>query len=412
MNKLITDIKYWLQALMIPLYWFSFLTPRNKSIWLLGSSFGKSFSGNPKYLFLYLNQYQKDNVRAIWISRDKKIVDFLNNKGYEAYDAKSFYGIFYCLRAKVYIFDNYSKDISFWLSGGAKKINLWHGVGLKKINYDNIFDTVRHPKNKWERFKTYLRRMSDEKPNHYILATSKMMADIFASAFQTTDKQILTCGYPRNDIMFESDFKNIYNDTEEIALQYMKEQRKEGKYNVLYMPTFRPTEQEFFSIMDLNAFNNYLCDNNIVFYTKLHPKSKLKTQFGELQYSNIYDISADVDVYGLFHEVDVLVSDYSSVFFDYLMCDRPIILFPYDYSTFLKNTREFYFDYEEYTPGKKVYTMEELMKEILDARVVDKNIEKRHILRNKMFKHIDDRSSKRVYEQVARIVKLSKISSK
>ena len=66
------------------------------------------------------------------------------------------------------IIDNYSKDINFWLSGGALKVNLWHGVGNKCINYDNLHDCVRHPKDTWERFKYFPRRLSDEKPSHYI----------------------------------------------------------------------------------------------------------------------------------------------------------------------------------------------------------------------------------------------------
>ena len=70
--------------------------------------------------------------------------------GYESYYYHSVKGIWLALRAKVYFFDNYSKDINFWQSGGAVKINLWHGIGNKRINYDNKFDKVRHPKNLWE----------------------------------------------------------------------------------------------------------------------------------------------------------------------------------------------------------------------------------------------------------------------
>lgn len=153
LRKILLEIKYWSQIFLIPVYGFSFLTPRSNHIWVYGSSFGRRFTDNPRYLYLYSSQKQLSTI-SIWISKNTIIVKFLKDNGYEAYSQYSIKGIWFCLRAGVYIFDNYSKDISFWLSGGAKKINLWHGVGNKKINYDNRFDTIRHPKNKFEKFRT------------------------------------------------------------------------------------------------------------------------------------------------------------------------------------------------------------------------------------------------------------------
>ena len=130
-------LTYWMQIFLLPIYWFSFCTIRKKNIWLFGSSFGNRFADNPRYLYMYVSQLKKNETRAIWISKKKEIVAFLRQNGLEAYYYKSWKGMFYCLHGGVYIFDNYSKDISFWLSGGAKKVNLWHGTGNKKINYDN-----------------------------------------------------------------------------------------------------------------------------------------------------------------------------------------------------------------------------------------------------------------------------------
>lgn len=172
-NKCIERIKYWSQIFLLPVYALSFLIPKNKKIWLFGSSFGYRFAENPRYLYLYTCQNQGDKIQAIWITHNKQIVDFLKKEGYRVYYKYSIKGMWYELRASVYIFDNYSKDISFWLSGGSIKINLWHGSGNKKSNFDNVFDTVRHPKNKYEKWKTFLRRLSDEKPYHYTLTTSE-----------------------------------------------------------------------------------------------------------------------------------------------------------------------------------------------------------------------------------------------
>lgn len=402
-------IKYWAQIFLLPIYWFSFLTPRDKKIWVCGSSFGKRFADNPKYLFLYLNQFQKQNVKAIWISKDAETVIFLKQNGYEAYLSYSLKGIYYCLRAKVYVFDNYSKDISFWLSGGAKKINLWHGVGNKKINYDNKFDTIRHPQNKWERFKTFLRRMSDEKPSHYILATSPVMGDIFAGAFQVPRDHIIEAGYPRNDVFCNTDIKNLYTKQEAECVQQLRTFKDMGKTILFYMPTFRESETQFFQVMDLDKWESFLETNEFIFCPKLHPKSKLHSQFAMIakgkQKSCIYPISSRIDTYGVLNFADILITDYSSVYSDYLMLNRPSVLFPYDYETYLMDTREEYFSYEEYMPEPKAHTMDELMENLSLVNKTDIYQGKRENVRSWMFAQADGEASRRIYERIQEILK-------
>ena len=157
----ITDrLKYWGQLLLLPVYWLSFLFPRNKKIWLFGSTFGRRFADNPRYLYLYVSQHKEElGLRPIWISHNEDVVQMLNSKGYEAYMYHSLKGIWFALRGKVYLFDNYSKDINFLQSGGALKVNLWHGIPLKKIQHDNVFDKFRHPKNLWEKIKNFPRNI-------------------------------------------------------------------------------------------------------------------------------------------------------------------------------------------------------------------------------------------------------------
>ncbi|RDU21866.1 CDP-glycerol glycerophosphotransferase family protein [Anaerosacchariphilus polymeriproducens] len=401
-------IKYWAQIFLLPIYWFSFIIPKNKKIWVCGSSFGKRFADNPKYLYLYLNQYQKSNIRTIWISSEPKIIQFLKENGYEAYLNGSFKGIFYCLRAKVYIFDNYSKDISFWLSGGAIKINLWHGVGNKKINYDNKFDAVRHPKNIWEKFKTYLRRLSDEKPSHYILATSPIMGDIFAGAFQVPRNHIIEAGYPRNDMLVSQEIQNLYTEQEKKCVQQLKKFKDMGKTILFYMPTFRDSETQFFEVMDLERWNNFLERNHFVFCPKLHPKSKLQEKFNNINTgknkSNIFLIPAQIDSYGVLQYADLLITDYSSIYSDFLMLNRPSVLFPYDYETYLTDTREEYFSYDEYMPEPKAKNMEELMEYIKRVCGQDTYQSEREKVRTWMFTYTDGKSSERIYEKIQELL--------
>ncbi|MDF2842128.1 MAG: putative glycosyl/glycerophosphate transferase involved in teichoic acid biosynthesis [Herbinix sp.] len=404
MSSFKTGLKYWLQVFLVPIYWLSFLSPRDKKIWLLGSTFGRRFADNPKYVYLYLNQFQKDNVRAIWITHDKRVCDFLREHEMEVYYYRSLRGIYYCLRGGVYIFDNYSKDISFWLSGGALKVNLWHGTGTKKINHDNKFDLVRHPVNLWQRFRTALRRMSDEKPHHYTLATSSNMANLLSSAFQSTLDHMLVVGHPRNDILFPTGLKNILLESEREIGETLKALRSQGLKTIFYAPTFRDSETIFFDVMDLEKFNKFLKEHSLVFCTKLHVKSKLRTQFSELKYSNIIDIPADVDTYTVLSYADMLVIDYSSIYLDYMMLDRPVVAFPYDYDEYIKNSRECYFDYYEFIPEEVAMNMEELMNGIIKVFEQDECRAKRIERRTYHYDDIDGYSSERLYHAINNII--------
>lgn len=416
MRQIINGVKYWGQLLFLPIYWLSFLFPRNKNIWLFGSTFGRRFADNPRYFYLYVSQHssqgseqiersmqsgegqnyewQQDenckDIRPIWISHNREIAAFLQKNGYEAYYYHSMKGIWYCLRGKVYLFDNYAKDISFWLSGGAVKINLWHGIPLKKIQHDNIFDRFRHPAGFRERIYNYPRNISDEKPHHYVLTTSEFMKPIFSSAFQT--ENVLICGYPRCDRLEGYRINNPLTALEKAAAERIEKQRScyPDSRVIYYMPTFRTSETDFFTVMDLEAFQRFLSEQRMVFCVKLHPKSKLREQFQKIEGNQIIIIDADADPYVFIEMADALVTDYSSIYFDYLLMDRPILFFNYDLKTYLEDSREMYFNYKEYTPGIKAANQRELEQGLKQIFLADKpeNIDiqgEREALRNKMF---------------------------
>lgn len=431
MEQIINGIKYWGQLLFLPIYWLSFLFPRDKQIWLFGSTFGRRFADNPRYFYLYVSQHsdraskqvkagisdwkkaghafvEDENckgIRPIWISHDKEIVNFLNENGYEAYYYHSVKGIWYALRGKVYLFDNYSKDISFWLSGGAVKFNMWHGVPLKKIQADNVFDKIRHPKNGWETFKSFPRRLSDEKPSHYVLATSGFMKPIFSSAFRT--RNVSTTGYPRVDSFAFDCIRNLYTETEQQAVEKIQDllnQHSNSKM-IYYMPTFRNSETEFFDKMDLESFHHFLQENHLIFCTKLHPKSKLKEQFLAIEKGNIVNIDADTDPYVFIPMSDALVTDYSSIYFDYLFAEKPIVFFDYDLKTYLEDSREMYFNYEEYTPGVKAGNQAELERALLDVKKgIDECKDARKELQRKIYDITDTYISGQLVKEIQGIL--------
>ena len=328
--------------------------------------------------------------------------------GYEAYTYHSLKGIYYSLRAGVYIFDNYSKDIDFWLSGGALKINLWHGSGNKKTNHDNEFDRIRHPKNQWERFKTFPRRLSDEKPGHYTLATSKTMAKIYVSAFATDLSHILISGQPRNDMLFPSEQSHIQNlctKKEQALIEQIMLCHEQGMTILSYMPTFRDSEKLFFDVMDLKVFNDFLGDHHMLLVTKLHTKSKLKAEFEAIHYSNIINADAEIDIYSFQKKIDILITDYSSVYTDFMLLNRPVIAFWYDWNEYSQDTRACYVDQTEYMPECRAASMTELMDALLLVQREDYCREQRLKSRDRMF---DDTGvcSEKLYNKIRKILQV------
>lgn len=397
-------IKYWLQIFLFPVYWFSFLMPRNPHIWLFGSTFGRRFADNPRYFYLYLSQnketVQASAIRPIWIGHDKSIIRTLNELGCEAYYHHSLKGIWYCLRGKVYFYDNYPKDISQWLSGGAMKVNLWHGAPLKKIQMDNIHDKARYPDRCADKLRYALRRFTDEKPSHYVISPSDFFAPIFSSAFAT--KKVLTVGFPRTDVFTGEQIHNLLLDSEKDTFSKISELKKE-KTVFLYMPTFRDSETKFFEVMKMENFAKFLKENNYLFCTKLHCKSKLRKEFESIAGENVILIDPNADPHVYVGLSDVLITDYSSIYFDYLLTDRPILFFDYDLEEYLNQSREMYFDYDEFTPGYKAATMEELenlMRRTGEAGQDEELVQKRERILEKAFGHSGQNSCERLKKEV------------
>jgi CDP-glycerol glycerophosphotransferase (TagB/SpsB family) len=398
-KKIWIEIKYWSQVFLLPIYAASHIVPKSKKIWVFGSTFGRRFADNPKYFYLFVAKYYSDIITAVWITKNREIAKELKKKGLKAYYLYSVMGICYSVIAKVYVFDNYTKDICFSLSGGSVKINLWHGIPLKKIQNDNIFDKVRKPQTLLLKIRWALRRLTDEKPNHYILTTSNNLIQIFSSAFRT--QKILNCGYPRNDILLSELMPSILLPMEEDC--YSEITNYPGKI-ILYMPTFRESETELLRIIDWSDLQSTMENNHMLFCIKLHPKSKLKDILeNEIRagFNNIRLLNPDYDPYPLLKHTECLVTDYSSIYFDYLFTEHKIIFFDYDLKEYTTHSREMYFDYKDITPGQKVSTQ----KELIDALVaVDSYREERKRLREKMFDLDNGCASERLYKKISDII--------
>lgn len=366
-------------------YYLLKLFSRNKKLWLITSRFGHSFSGNPKAIFLHLMENSDHELQFYFITKNKVLYNQLV-KQYPSNVAYyySFKGKYLAIRAGVYIYNHNIRSISFRLSGGVISVNTWHGLALKKIKYDNKFNS---PENDDTRIgKQYILDHS----NTFVCATSEFTKNEFARAFRKSTDQILITGYPRNGLLSpaqkeenRSDFINKYQIKEPI-----------NKF-LFYLPTHSNTEEMVFQEFKIDKINSLCAKLNILLLYKLHPSSSL--QIDSQDYSNILILDKSEELYSILSFTDLLITDYSSIFFDYLLLNRPIIFFAPDLQEYIERSRELYFKYDEFVPGPIARTHNDLaseLKEFAVNRTDNHKVARKEVL-NKFFDHRDFDSSKR-----------------
>ena len=123
-----------------------------------------------------------------------------------------------------------------------------------------------------------------------------------------------------------------------------------------------------------------------------------------MKYTNIILADAEIDVYSFLKEVDLLITDYSSVYTDYLLLDRPVIAFHYDWELYNQNTRDSYIEHDVYMPEVNVQNMYELEGAILELLNVDRCKKDRISTRNRMFRYQDGNASKRITKRIKGIL--------
>ena len=308
---------------------------RDRNLWVFGAWFGNKFSDNPKYLFLYCLKHGKN---VAWITRNPDVFKEMSEQGLPVYMHDTKEAVSICRKAGYCICCTGVEDASRSHLGGAVFINLWHGVPLKKIVYDDIYSKVTVKQ------KIYQIITAIPFRKEYYFSTSNQVSRIYRSCFATDEKHIIQIGQVRNDMFFDGSLKRIhYSDVDyKKLLVYMPTHRNEGQ-----------TEINLERIFDLEDLNDFCKENGLLFLIKKHYyHQNEKTDLSA--YSNIIDYtSLPCDTQELLFNADILVTDYSSCYIDYLLLDRPIVFYNYDYEEYLKKDREMYYNYEDVTPGGK-----------------------------------------------------------
>lgn len=327
--------------------------------WVFSSVHNRTFNYNSSYLFLYVKEHCPE-IHPYYVMNDDKKREELGEKYGKEYflDGKTMAGIRKILSCKVWFT---STAPPLYGVGFRKKyviLNLWHGIPLKKIGMEQ--------KNlSWFTRKYYKYLFADNYEG--VVTTSSHLVHIMSRSFLVEPERIKVWGQPRNDVLFSSNSEG--KGLEEIFSGELPPYEKV----VLYAPTFRdhePTQLFPFQDMDRECLCQWLEEKKIFLCIRLHLYDQTGYQWiQELDRtgSRIRFLNEDrtVDIMEALKEFDLLITDYSSIYMDYLLTGKPILFLPYDQEAYLKE-RGMNFPYDQVTPGPKPKTFQEFLNSMED----------------------------------------------
>lgn len=317
-------------------------------IWLFSSTDNSHYNYNSRYLFEYLKENLPE-ITPLFVINDPELRNSLSSKYGKQYfiETESIQGIRQALSAGVWFT---SAGLPAYGTGLHKKrliINLWHGVPLKKIALldPNLKKAAR----------IYFKKIFSENYT-CILTTSHELIPLMARSFAVSEDKIKVWGQPRNDGLFQK------NDCREILGQLFPDLPEYTK-TVLYAPTFRDYGQvQLFPFKDFDQkqLEAFLEEKNMLLFIRTHVAEQGSAAPYLGKRIRFLGNEQAEDVTGILNIFDCLITDYSSIYIDYLLTDKPMIFLPYDRQQYLDG-RGMNFDYDDVTPGPKPETFNDFL---------------------------------------------------
>jgi len=353
--------------------------------------------GNAKYLFLQIAKNQ-DDKKIVWVSHKQDVVTTLRQNGYTAYDSRSWKGMYRLLRAKT-VFCTNAMDFSWWITGGAEIVQLWHGVPFKKGGWD----VVEH--RDYSKYDELYRKHVEYNWDTLVTTSKNPQGDILRRAFRIDSEDTVVTGFPRTDIFF-NDIDHLGIDVDSQLLHTLHTEISADATVFMYAPTwrrdYRGTEKSVLteSQLDLTRIHTILEECNSYLILKLHPMEEIDVDVEDS--SRILIAESGSDPYPLLKETDCLISDYSSIYIDFLMRDMTLIFYPYDLEEYTRN-EGLYYTYRSITLG---YVTEDNTQLYEKIRAVsngeDPHKTERKVIRDLFYDNIDGNAAERIYEQIVR----------
>ncbi|GAT80292.1 glycosyl transferase family A [Streptomyces sp. F-3] len=345
---------------------------------------GKQYSDSPRAMHEELLRRGSD-LKFLWAVRDGQVIlppsaEKVRMWGREWFEA---------LATSRYIVTN--GHLPEWVERrpGQVIVQTWHGTMLKKIGHD--IETLHFDRE-------YQNRLALEAKNWSLLVSSNRFSTPILKRAFSYDGEILEAGYPRNDYLYSP-------DRDKIAEKVRKSLGiPSGKKVLLYAPTWRDDQshsagQYLFDLrIDLEDARRRLGEDHVLLIRR---HSNIVDAVPGAGNGFVWDVSEYPDIADLYLLADVLITDYSSVMFDYAHLKRPMLFFTYDLEHYRDTLRGFYFDFEKDSPGPLLFTSEELVTAILNIDKVTAEYKERFERFHHLFCDLDDgHASRRVVDRM------------
>lgn len=332
------------------------ILPVKKNIILFESNLGRNYTGNPRAIYEEMVRQGLDKqYECVWFFENPRKKIKGNAKIVKR--ARLQY-LYYMAVAKVWVFD--CRQPEFLIKRKETSyIQTWHGTPLKKLALDmeQIDSVVSSSIDEYhEQFRKNTATWD------YLISQNRFSTDTFRRCFDFEGKPIFEVGYPRNDVLFQ------HNNERDINRLKEKYNIPKDKKVILYAPTWRDNEfyvqgvYKFVSPLDFKKAQKELGDE-YVFLVKYHYLVSDKIDWSEYE-GFVYSFNEKVDISRLYLIADMMITDYSSVMFDYSLLKRPMFFFAYDLENYENNLRGFYFDFLKEAPGPISKTTDQLIADI------------------------------------------------
>lgn len=316
-----------------------FFWPKNKKCIIFGSQQGNSMSGSPKYFFEFVKEKYPDYKISFYLPFQK--TGFWSQARYIIAFTPTFF------EAKILVSSHPPYDfVPFSWSRRKVLLNTWHGIPLKCMFFTDPGATESD-------LKDILRTNAQ---TTFFPVASSIEASIITRCFLLDPRKIIFVGHPRNDHLincFPTDIvKKILPGLPDYSTL------------ILYCPTYRRNASiRFFPFddFDINHLNHFLEEKRIVILTRGHVQDN--RTYNSFRSNRIIELNQDIlqEVNDILPEVDILITDYSSIFFDYLLCNKPCLFIPYDRDIYEREVGFLFDDYDYWTPGRKVNNYREFI---------------------------------------------------
>lgn len=324
---------------------------------------GRGYSDSPKAMYEYmLKSDEYRDFRFVWSFKEPEKYSFLKENDRTSLVKFRTRADNKALRKAKYWITNYRMLNHQYPRKGQIYVQCWHGTPLKRLGYDlessdNVMNSSSEIRSKYR---------SDAKRFTYILSPSPFCTEKFASAWNLVKTKqtgkIIEEGYPRNDRLINTDAEERRRIRKELGV--------DGKKVILYAPTWRDNQHTsgegytYKTEVDFDMLKRELGGEYVILFRAHY---LVANSFDFARYDGfIRDVSNHPDINDLYIAADILVTDYSSVFFDFANLARPVVFYMYDLEQYANELRGFYLSLDE-LPGPIVKDEPALIDEIKKA---------------------------------------------